>query len=148
MNTANRCQEIDELLSGYLDGELTQQVRQRVELHLEACDKCRAAIDEMAQMQDAVGELSFGEMSLHEWSHLMNDLTVRTSRGFGWLFYVVGILIVLGYGIYEFAIDDEVPALVKTGVTGIAVGIVLLFLSILRQRIIASKSDRYKDVQI
>jgi hypothetical protein len=41
-----------------------------------------------------------------------------------------------------------VPALVKTGVAGIIVGAILLFASVLRQRLIARKSDRYKDVQI
>ena len=144
----NRCQAIEELLSGYLDGELTQQNRQRVELHLEDCDDCHKAYKELAQLQNDIGELSFGEMSPQQWSEIMNDATVRTSRGFGWLFYIVGILIVVGYGAYEFAIDDEVPALVKTGIAGMLMGFVLLFYSVLRQRMIASKTDKYKDVQI
>jgi hypothetical protein len=144
----NSCKSIEELLSGYLDGELTQQDRQRVELHLDDCDDCRKTYEDMAKLQNAVGKLSFGEMSSQKWSEIMNDVTARTSRGFGWLFYIVGLLIVIGYGAYEFAVDDEVPALVKTGIAGIVVGTVLLFISVLRQRMIERKTDRYKDVQI
>lgn len=148
MNAMTHCQEIAELLSGYLDGELTQQNRQRVELHLEGCPACRKIYDEMAELQDSVGKLSFGEMSPEERSSVMNDLTVRTSRSFGWLFYIVGLLIVIAYGGYQFATDDEVPALIKTGVAGIVIGALLLFSSVLRQRMVASRTDRYKDVQI
>ena len=45
------CRQIDEMLSGYLDGELTQGDRQRVQLHLESCAKCRTAFDEMAELR-------------------------------------------------------------------------------------------------
>jgi anti-sigma factor RsiW len=34
-------QHLGELLSGFVDGELTQQERQRVRLHCEECDECR-----------------------------------------------------------------------------------------------------------
>ena len=78
----------------------------------------------------------------------MNDMTVRTSRGFGWVSLVVGVVIVAGYGAFCFATDDTVPALIKTGVGAIAVGTVLLFASVLRQRLLSRKSDRYEDVQI
>ncbi len=142
------CQHIAELISGYIDGELTQQDRQRVELHWESCAECRQTYEEMSQLRQKVGQLTYGEMSNEEWSRMMNDLTVRTSRGAGWILNVVGLLIVVGYGAYEFAVDDEVPALVKNGVAGIVVGTILLFVSVLRQRLIVRKSDRYKEVQI
>ena len=142
------CQHIAELISGHIDGELTQQDSQRVELHLESCVACRRTYEGMSQLRQKVGQLTYGEMSNEEWSQMMNDLTVRTSRATGWILYVVGLLIVVGYGAYEFAVDDELPALLKTGIAGIVVGVILLFVSVLRQRLIARKSDKYKDVQI
>jgi predicted anti-sigma-YlaC factor YlaD len=142
------CRQIDEMLSGYLDGELTQGDRQRVELHVETCAKCRKAYDELAELRGAIGEMSFGKMSSEEWSKIMNDLPVRTSRGAGWLLYVAGLVIVCGYGFYEFARDDTVPALIKTGIGGLVVGTLLLFLSVLRERLITRKTDKYKDVEI
>jgi len=142
------CQQIDEMLSGYLDGELTQGDRQRVELHLESCSKCNELYKELAELRQAVGEMSFGEMSRKEWSEIMNDLPVRTSRGAGWLLYVAGFLIVCGYGFYEFMGDDTVPALIKTGIGALVIGSLLLFASVLRERLIVRKTDKYKDVEI
>jgi hypothetical protein len=142
------CKKIADMISGYLDGELTQGDRQYVEIHLEGCPQCRRTHDEMARLREAVGNLSFPEMSPEAWSHMMNDLTVRTSRRAGWLLYVAGLVLLVGYAAYQFSIDDEIPALIKTSIAGIIVGLVLLFVSVVRQRMIASKSDRYKDVEI
>ena len=142
------CGQIDERLSGYLDGELTQGDRQKVEVHLESCSKCREAFEEMARLRDAVGELPFDKMSQDEWSKIMSDAAVRTSRGAGWILYVVGLLVVCGYAAYEFAVDDTVPALIKSGIGALILGIVLLFVSVLRERLISRRSDKYEDVQI
>ena len=142
------CQQIDEMLSGYLDSELTQADRQRVELHLDSCSKCRDVYEELAGLRQAVGKMSFGEISREEWSKIMNDLPVRTSRGAGWLMYVAGFLIVCGYGLYEFLADDTVGALIKTGIAALVIGTLLLFISVLRERLLARKTDKYKDVQI
>ncbi len=142
------CQQIDEMLSGYLDGELTQGDRQRIDLHLESCSKCRGVYEELADLRQAVGRMSFGEISREKWSEIMNDLPVRTSRGAGWLLYVAGFLIVCGYGLYEFMADDSVDALIKTGIGALVVGSLLLFVSVLRERLIARKTDKYRDVEI
>ena len=142
------CRQIDEMLSGYLDGELTQGDGQRVQLHLESCAKCRTAYDELAELRGTIGEMSFGKMSHEQWSKIMNDLPVKASRGAGWLLYVAGLVIVCGYGFYEFAVDDTVPALIKTGIGGLVIGTMLLFLSVLRERLTARKTDKYKDVEI
>jgi predicted anti-sigma-YlaC factor YlaD len=142
------CQQIDEMLSGYLDGELTQGDRQRVDLHLESCSRCRGVYEELADLRQAVGEMSFGEISREEWSKIMNDLPVRTSRGAGWLLYVAGFLIVCGYGFYEFMADDTVNASIKTGIGALVIGTLLLFVSVLRERLIARRTDKYKDVEI
>ena len=114
----DQCQSIAELISGYIDRELTQQDRQRVDLHCDSCATCRKTLDEMSQLRREVGGLKYGEISNEDWSQMMNDLTVKTSRGLGWLLYVVGLLVILGYAAYAFAVDDDVSAIVKTGVRG------------------------------
>ena len=142
------CQQIGEMLSGYIDGELTQGSRQRVELHLDSCATCRHVYDDLVRLRNDVGKMKFDELSPSEWSNIMNDIGVKSSRGAGWLLFVVGLVIVVGYGAYEFARDDAVPALIKTGVAGIIFGLVFLFFSVLRQRLIARKTDKYRDVEI
>jgi len=35
-----RCIEVLELLSDYLDGDVSQEVKERIEAHLRGCDQC------------------------------------------------------------------------------------------------------------
>ena len=51
------CHSVDELLSGYLDGELTQQERQRVEVHVGGCQHCLARLRELGKLRASIGNL-------------------------------------------------------------------------------------------
>jgi len=50
----HNCQETEILLSGYLDGELTQSDKQKLDLVLEDCNQCVAKYQEMKKLQDSV----------------------------------------------------------------------------------------------
>ena len=77
----------------------------------------------------------------------MNDLPARASAGIGWVLFIAGAVTLLGLAIWEFAIDNEVTIWVKLGVAGVWFGLLFLFLSVLRQRLLSWKTDKYKDVK-
>ncbi len=78
----------------------------------------------------------------------MADSTTDLARGLGWLLLLGGALVLGGFAIYSLVIDREAPLYIKLGVGGIYGGLALLLLSVLRQRLTARKTDKYKDVQI
>ena len=77
-----------------------------------------------------------------------NDPTVRTTRGLGWLLLIGGGVAVLGFAIYEFLLAETDAPVLKWGLIAFYVGWGVLFLAVLRQRLLARKTDRYKDVEI
>ncbi len=78
----------------------------------------------------------------------MGDMTVRTSRTIGWLLFVGGILAAVGLGVYEIIFDSSASIFEKFLVAAIYLGMAGLFFSVLRQRLIERKTDKYKDVEI
>ena len=78
----------------------------------------------------------------------MDDMTVKVSRGIGWLLFLGGLLLLAGYVIYEFVIDTSMDLFFKLLVSAIYLGLAALLVSVLRQRLIERKTDRYKDVEI
>jgi len=48
----------EEVLNMYLDGELSARERERVEVHLDACDKCRVEVAALQQLFAALEELA------------------------------------------------------------------------------------------
>ena len=78
---------------------------------------------------------------------MTDDRTTRMGPRLGWLLLGVGVLLLYGYVIYDFMADSSEPIWVRLAFAGIGLGILILFLHVLRQRLIARKTDRYKDIQ-
>lgn len=78
----------------------------------------------------------------------MDDKTVQTSRNIGWLMFIAGLLVIAGIGLFGFLFSSEIPMGMKLLMIAIYVGLALLLFSVLRQRLIERKTDKYKDVEI
>ena len=139
---------VAELLSGYVDGELTQQERQRVDVHCADCEICKNDLLELKALRESIGRARLSDSNHDVWREIMNDTTVRTTRGIGWLLLTGGILIALGIGIVSFLFNSSTGLFEKLIVSAIYGGLALLFYSVLRQRLIERKTDKYKDVEI
>ena len=117
-------------------------------VHLETCERCSARLGELRKVRSAVGGIGLERMAKEEWSSVMNDVTVRTTRTLGWLLLVGGALVLFGYIGYEVVSSETDAPLFKVGFLAFYLGFAVLFLSVLRQRLIAHKTDKYKDVEI
>ncbi|MFQ5501523.1 MAG: anti-sigma factor family protein [Phycisphaerae bacterium] len=142
------CRPIEEKLSAYLDGELPQQDRQRVEVHVDRCDRCRKTLSELERIHTALGADPWPEPSDAQWSRMMSVPILKTSRGLGWLFGIGGTIVLAGYAAYEFATDETTDALIKVAVAGLLGGMGLLLLSVLIERLRAKRTAPYEDVDL
>ena len=141
-------EHVGELLSGYIDGELTQQQQQRVQVHCERCVKCAGELERLEELRREIGKSRLSPLGEDIWREHMNESTVRVTRGIGWLIFVAGLLAAGGFAIYEFIIDSSVPLHMKIISALIWGGLAVLLASVIRQRLIERKSDKYKDVEI
>lgn len=144
---ATPCRQVQEHLSAYLDGELTQQQRQHVDVHLADCPTCRRVFEDLMALQENVGRLEFPTPDDRQWSRIMRGISVRATRGLGWLLTAAAVLILTVYGIYEFATDPAIAAIERICVLALILGGVMLLVSVLAERLIALPHDRYKDIE-
>jgi hypothetical protein len=140
---------VGELLSGYIDGELTQQDRQRVQLHCEQCRSCSAQLDELRTLRTEIGRSTLSNVSQDVWRETTTDTATNASRGIGWLLLIGGALVAASLALYEFITEigsmSTSTILILGGIYG---GLLLLFVSVLRQRLLERKTDKYEDVEI
>jgi predicted anti-sigma-YlaC factor YlaD len=141
-------EHVGDLLSGYLDGELTQQQRQKVTLHCADCEPCREDLAELRTLRERIGGANLSEMGEDRWRENMNDATVELSRGIGWLLFLLGLMIAGSFLVYTLLTDSGMPLVVKFILVGVYGGLGVLLFSVLRQRLIERKTDKYKDVEI
>jgi predicted anti-sigma-YlaC factor YlaD len=141
-------QHVGELLSGFVDGELTQQQRQLVTLHCDNCSECRENLANLHELRQRISKAKLSEVGEDKWRETMNDPTVQTTRSIGWLLFIAGLLVIAGIGLVGFIFSDEIPVGVKLIMIAVYGGLATLLYSVLRQRLIERKTDKYKDVEI
>ena len=78
----------------------------------------------------------------------MQDNMVRSTSSSGWLLLIGGIVVGAGIGIFEWIYTPDMPLVVKVIVGAIYLGLAFLLISVLRQRLIERKTDKYKNVEI
>lgn len=132
------------LISGYLDGELDPADRADLERHLETCPRCRRELDSMRCIFCGTSA-AFGADSVPEetWDEFLDNVYNRLERKTGWVVFVFGALALTLFGIYVFVMEPWTSALVKLLLATPVVGLAILFVSVLRQRLETIKTDRY-----
>jgi hypothetical protein len=79
---------------------------------------------------------------------MMDDATVKTTRGLGWLLLLGGFLALSGLVALEFVTDPSVSWVERFFIITFYGGFAALFVSVLRQRLVERKTDKYNDVEI
>ena len=51
------CQSVQDLLSAYLDGELTSEEQTFVSTHLQSCEDCQAEYQQLLQLKQAFANM-------------------------------------------------------------------------------------------
>ncbi len=140
-------EEIRQMLSAYLDGELTQASAQRVRVHLEDCGECRRVFDEMARLQAMTRELAFAEPPEAKMKELEKSFGVQAPRRLGWLFIAAGIAAWLIHGAVAYVRYWRPPTVEEMMASAVVIGFVLLFVSVAVERLRQLPHDKYRRIE-
>ena len=145
---AGQCEQIKELLSGYLDNELTQQQSQRVALHVEQCESCRATLNQLEQLRAAIKGSDMPELEQDKIEALLNEPTSKMFENLGWAALIVGVTVSLMFAVFAFFGSDSISLGQKLLSSLIWGGLAGVFFAVVRQQLIARKTDKYKGVKL
>ena len=93
----------EELLSGFLDGMLTQADEQRVRLHLEDCPSCRAQLAELAALREAALTTRFALPADDQWDERPRTGWSLLTRRTGFVLLIAWFLAVAAAGLWGLA---------------------------------------------
>lgn len=127
----------------YIDGEMNNTERETFKKHLESCDTCKSLLKEISSLKEVTDFMKIADLPEAVWEKYWNSIYNRIERSVAWLFFILGSLILTGYGIYNVIIDPSLHNIVGLGVLFVVIGLAILFLSVLREKIAVSKADRY-----
>ena len=147
MNRPEKHEEIRQLISAYLDGELTQADEQRVRIHLEDCEECRVMLEELAALQRMTAEIPFRDPPEVIMDALEERLSVQAPRRFGWTLVIAAAVGWILYAVYLVWRNPRWPTVSELLAGGVITGLLFVFISVVRQRWLERPHDRYRKVR-
>ena len=134
------------LISGHIDGELTQADDQKVSIHIKDCDHCRRLFDELITMRETAMTTRFDVPTDDQWNEGPRGGLSSTARALGWTMAVVWVVVVTGFGLWQ-AWQGPESMFEKLLIFGGVSAIALLFVSVILDRVATAKTDRYREVK-
>ena len=139
------------LLSGYVDGELTDLEKIEFERELSHSAELRAELNQFMQLKEVTNTMRYADIPDAVWESYWESLYKKTERGLGWIFLSVGAILVLAFGLYHafyhLFTDPNTPLWLKIGLPMATLGAAILLVSFIRERLFAWKRERYSEVE-
>ncbi len=139
------------LLMGYLDSELTELESLRMERHLEQCTECTRELEEFRRLKEVTRNMRVATPDARSWEEYWSHVYNRMERRVGWILLSVGAILITSYGIYSliarFLLRSDFPIIVRLGTLALVVGLCTLLISVLRERIVMSRVDKYERIK-
>ena len=138
------------LMMGALDGEISRQEEQELARLLKKDPVLEAEWQQLQRVKEVTSGMVFRKPPAEVWDTYWTGVYQRFERGIGWILVSVGAVLLLSYGawmgVQEFLDDTTTPTIVKYGLVAVIVGLVILFVSVVREKLFVRRSDPYKDV--
>ncbi|MBA7676783.1 hypothetical protein ES703_85028 [subsurface metagenome] len=145
------CHDYKDLMMGYLDNELSDEQRRQFEEHLAGCSECKDELKEFRKLKAITDEVTLVEPEDRIWQDYWDGIYNRIERSVGWIVFSVAAILLTIYGgfklIEELIKDATIGMLLKVGLLALIVGLAILFVSVLREKLYFWQRDRYKDVR-
>jgi anti-sigma factor RsiW len=136
-----------QLLMGLMDGELNSEERAEVQEYLRRDQRLRHEYDQLCRASDALrllGEPALDEQRLRALWRSPFEMGVRRAS---YLMIGAGFLSLLGFATWEYVVHGHKALLPGVAGSGMAVGVILLFLQVLRDRWMIWKHDPYREIE-
>ena len=140
-----------ELLTGYVDNELTDEQRLLFERELVDDPELKAELEEFRKLKEVTGMARYADLPDEVWENYWQSIYRKLERGLGWIFLSIGAIFLLCTSAYAFIVDfladPAIPLFPKIGLSAVLVGLIILLVSYGRERIFAYRRDRYSEVK-
>jgi hypothetical protein len=145
------CDNIKLKIMALLDDELSQEDILEVETHLKSCVRCSKEYSSLKKLKEVTNSMNLKNLPEFYWDDYWTHVYNRIERGISWLLISLGAIIVLAFvgweAITSLVANQEMSPLLKVGIFILMLGSVILIISILREKLLVKRIDKYREVE-
>ncbi len=133
-----------------IDGELGRDEEAALQAHLAACSPCREELASHQRIKEMTSFLRLRQPEDRDWEQYWSRIHNRLERNLAWIFVSAGAVLLAGFLTFwlleQFVLSAAVPWALRLGGTLLIAGLLLLFVSVWRERWSLRKTDRYEGI--
>ncbi len=139
------------LMMAALDNECSPAERRELEEALQMDPELHGEWRELQRVKEVSGMMSVRKPPEEVWSSYWAQVYARNERKVAWLMVSIGAVILLSWGLWQLVVnilgEMGLPDFIKFAIGLLSVGIVVLFVSVVREKLFVNKHDPYKDIE-
>jgi hypothetical protein len=131
----------------FIDDELSLEERLQYQAHVRDCDACRRELESLGRVVRLTDQLKLRVSDEAFWKGYWESVYRRTERRLGFLFITGGAAMLLVYLLYRALRSQELWTYEGVSIAVILLGLIVLFISVARERYHEHKNDPYREVE-
>ncbi len=139
------------LMMAELDGELAAAERDELTRLLAANPALEAERRRLARLKEVTRNMRLRRPPEEVWQVYWASVYRRLERGVAWILVSIGAIVLISYGAWtgvrQLLADAELPWFLKGAILAALVGGVVLFVSVLREKLFVRSREPYKDIE-
>jgi len=148
IDAEERCRQ---LMMAELDGEISSEEKTELKELLIKFPNLKQEYQSFNQLKEVTNTMAFKQPDPEIWETYWYNIYNKIERSLAWFILTLGagILIIYGLGqaISNIWQDPELHVIIKVGIFGAMLGLLLLIISVLREKLFLRRHERYKEVQ-
>lgn len=139
------------LMMAALDDEIDAAGRVELAEMLRADDGLRSEWDRLRKVKEVTTNMALRKPPEEVWDRYWVSVYNRVERGIGWVLASVGAVILISFGLWKWVEavleDHEIPGVVRAAIALLIVGLIVLLVSVVREKWFTGRRDAYKEVE-
>ena len=154
MNDQNKTRDqerFQQLLMGALDNELPSDELLEFNVLVRQYPDFKTELEQYRHLKEVTQSMKFKSPKQEVWDSYWMKVYNRIERGIAWIIFSVGAVILITYGLFKaveaIIADPQLELIIKIGIIAVLAGMVILFVSVIREKLFVRKSDPYKEIE-
>jgi hypothetical protein len=136
----------EELKNKYFEENLSGDEREELTRLIKNNEKTAKELKDMDKLKEVMEMLEPFDPE-KDWEEYWSSLYNRLERGIGWIIFSIGAILTFTFLGFQFVKglirDPQIALYAKVGLIALILGLAILFISVLRERITLCKTDKY-----
>jgi len=135
----------------YLDGELPEVEMKEIKRLIDDDKMYQEVYLSLKKVKEVTQEMKFVKLPEMYWDDYWEHIYNRIERGISWILISLGVIVVGSFLVWQIIesiiVDQNIHVVLKAGILILLAGMVILIVSILREKLMVRKVDKYREVE-